>query len=410
MRVSYSSIETLKNCSLKYKYQNIDKIRAAKGINALFGSAIHSTLKFMFEKNPLYPTLDQVLDHFREIWNKKKIRQLADVDEAAEQEEKIDESVEEMFYKDGIAILQKFYKNNPPWNFNVIDMESRFELEVEEEKTGEKHTLSGIIDRIDKSDDGVFEIIDYKTGRKLPPQKEVDGNLQLSAYLLGLVSKWPRLDPEKIKLSLYYLKHGEKISTKRTKEQLEETKNVILGAIKEINERVKDNNNFPPSPSPLCDWCEYKQMCPMWRHLYKKSQIISAKSQEEIKEIIREYFTLKEQNSRNNDRLDDLKTFIFGFMDEQKVERVFGDEGYLTRTVKEKNVYDLEKLKEILEKYGRWKDILEPDEKKLDKLLPRLSEDLKEKILSITPKKKEIRLNMKKKVALDEDEEEKKEE
>ena len=57
-------------------------------------------------------------------------------------------------------------------------------------------------------------------------------------------------------------------------------------------------------------------------------------------------------------------------MDDQKVERVFGEEGYLTRTIKEKNIYDLEKIKEILESIGKWKEILEPDEKKVDKLLP----------------------------------------
>ena len=67
--------------------------------------------------------------------------------------------------------MEKFYKNNPPWNYNVVDMESRFEFEIDDPKTGEKHTLSGIMDRIDKNADGSFEIIDYKTKRKMPGQK-----------------------------------------------------------------------------------------------------------------------------------------------------------------------------------------------------------------------------------------------
>ena len=92
-------------------------------------------------------------------------------------------------------------------------------------------------------------------------------------------------------------------------------------------------------------------------------------------------------------------------MDEQKVERVFGEEGYLTRTIKEKNVYDLEKIKDILKPVGKWDEILEPDEKKLDKILPSLSDELKEKILSFSEKKKTVTLNMKKKISLDDDEE-----
>ena len=86
--------------------------------------------------------------------------------------------------------------------------------------------------------------------------------------------------------------------------------------------------------------------------------------------------------------MDELKTFVYGFMDEQKVERVFGEEGYLTRTIREKNVYDLEKVKDILKPIGKWDEVLEPDEKKVDKLLPSLSDELKEKIISFAKKKK----------------------
>ena len=56
-------------------------------------------------------------------------------------------------------------------------MESRFEFEIDDPKTGEKHTLSGIMDRIDKNADGSFEIIDYKTKRKMPGQKEMGNDL-----------------------------------------------------------------------------------------------------------------------------------------------------------------------------------------------------------------------------------------
>ena len=396
MRTSYSSIECFRNCPLKYKYQNIDKIKAPKNIDALFGSSIHNSLKFMFQRGPLYPTLDQIIDFFRTVWEQKKLPMDA---------EALDSSAETVYYKEGISLLEKFYKNNPPWNYNVVDMESRFEFEIDDPKTGEKHTLSGIMDRIDKNADGGFEIIDYKTKRKMPGQKEIDSDLQMSIYQLGLVKKWPHIDANKIKLSFYFLKHGEKISTVRTKEQVEETRNFILETIRDINEKIKDGNNFPPTPSPLCDWCEYRQMCPMWKHLYKKSQISNLKSQKEVEEIVKEYFRLKDQNSQNSDRLDELKTFVYGFMDDQKVERVFGEEGYLTRTIKEKNVYDLEKLKDVLKPIGKWDEILEPDEKKIDKILPSLSDSLKEKILSFSEKKKTVTLLAKQKKSLDEEDE-----
>ncbi|MEK7522250.1 MAG: hypothetical protein AAB569_01605, partial [Patescibacteria group bacterium] len=68
-------------------------------------------------------------------------------------------------------------------------------------------------------------------------------------------------------------------------------------------------------------------------------------------------------------------------------------------------VFDLEKVKEILKPIGKWEEILEPDEKKVDKLLPSLSDELKEKISAIAEKKKTVTLNAKLKKSLDDEEE-----
>lgn len=374
MRTSYSALETFKSCPLKYKYEQIDKIRAPKSIEQIFGGSVHSALKYMFERKPLYPTLNQAIDFFRNIWP------------GGEKEEE--------YFKEGMILLEKFYKHNQPWNFNVVDLESRFEVGLEEPKTGEKHVLAGIIDRIDKND-AAYEIIDYKTSRKMPDQQSIDNDFQMSIYHLGLMKRWPHLDPNKIKLSFYYLKHGEKISTSRSAEQLEGTKKYIFKTIGEITEKIKDNYNFPPYPSGLCDYCGYRQMCPMWKHLYDQKYAKLDDSQ--AKEIVKEYFELKQQNEKNDERLDELKAIVCGFMDDQKIDRVFGEQGYLTRRVQERYSYDLEKIKEVLEPVGKWQEILSADEKKLEKILSSLSNDLQEKILSLRNKKQITTLTSSKK-------------
>jgi RecB family exonuclease len=337
MRTSYSALDTFKTCPLKYKFQEIDKIKAPKNIESVFGGTVHSTLKYMFEKSPLFPTPDQVIDFFRNLWDKNKTL-------LSNPPEQLDS-----FYKDGISMLEKFYKHNQPWNFNVVELESRFAVDLE------NHTLAGIIDRIDKNDE-TYEIIDYKTAKKMPGKDIVDRDLQISIYHLGLTKRWPHLDPAKIKLSFYFLKHGEKISTSRTMEQLGKTEKLILKTIEEIDEKIKDNYNFPPLPSGLCDWCGYRQMCPMWKHLYE-SRFAKVDS-DQIKKIIKEYFGLKDQNQKNNERLNELRMFIQGFMDEQKVERVFGEEGYLTKKTQERFIYNMEKIKEILEEIGKWNEVV----------------------------------------------------
>ena len=74
----------------------------------------------------------------------------------------------------------------------------------------------------------------------------------------------------------------------------------------------------------------------MWLLYKRQDEKIKSKTKDEPNRIIGEYFRLKDQNSQNSDRLDELKTFVYGFMDDQKVERVFSEEGYLTRTIKKK--------------------------------------------------------------------------
>ena len=335
MRTSYSSLDTYKKCPLKFKYQELDRIKVPKLIEAIYGAIIHDCLKFIFERNPLYPTIDETVNFFTDKWEEKK-----DLFKNSDEEK--------IYYEDGISILKKFYKTNPPWNFNTVDLESRFEVELEDPEKKQKHTLVGIIDRIDKNpEDESYEIIDYKTARKMPSQDILDNNLQMSIYHLGLIKRWPHLSFRNIKITLYFLKHGEKISTFRSEEKLEDTKKFVLDTINEIEKKIKNNYEFPPVPSPLCGWCGYKKMCPMWKHLYNHQSLIIS-NQKDIEPIIKEYFELKAQNEKNNDRLNELKTVIYGFMDNEKVDRVFGSEGYLTRKIQERVSYDMKKIKDIL--------------------------------------------------------------
>jgi RecB family exonuclease len=102
----------------------------------------------------------------------------------------------------------------------------------------------------------MYEIFDYKTGDKIPTQKEVDKNLQLSVYAMAVAEIY-KVKPENIKLTLYYLKDQTKISTKRTEKDLEKVKEEILKIREEIqNSDFKCNNGY------FCQMgCEYSIFC-----------------------------------------------------------------------------------------------------------------------------------------------------
>jgi len=381
MRTSYSALDTYKTCPLKYKYQQIDKIKTPKNKEAIFGTVIHSALKFMFKRDPLYPAFNEVINFFSEKWQEQK-------------KEKIEWSEEEqdVYYNDGLDLLKKFYAKNQPWNFNVVDLESRFETPLE------NHILTGIIDRIDKPNEDTYEIIDYKTARRMPSQETLDRDLQMSIYHLGLIRRWPHLENRKIKLSLYFLKHGEKISTIRDEQSLQETKRSVLSIIKEIEKRSK-NSDFSPTSGPLCDWCGYKPTCPIWMHLYKKDE--TEPNEAKIQETLKEYFELKEKTLENASRIKEIQIILSDYMRQKNALRLFCGEGYVSKTIKTSVKYDLEKVREILEPLGKWPEILEADEKKITVLFSFLPADIQQKIKAAsTIKTSEILIASRKKITI----------
>jgi DNA helicase-2/ATP-dependent DNA helicase PcrA len=61
---------------------------------------------------------------------------------------------------------------------------------------------------------------------------------------------------EKIKLSFFYFENQTKVSTVRTKEQLEDAKKKLLAIRDEI-----EKSDFQCSHHMLCDNCEFKILC-----------------------------------------------------------------------------------------------------------------------------------------------------
>jgi RecB family exonuclease/predicted RNA-binding protein YlqC (UPF0109 family) len=337
MRISYSSFDTYKTCPLKYKFQEIDKIKTPKSKEAVFGSILHDTMKFIHTPGILSPTLDQAMEHFSNSWN-PAVFENPDEERAA--------------FTQGVKILQDYYKRNNPADFNIITLESRFQIEIGPE--GNRHIISGIIDRVDRTEDG-YEIIDYKTARKMPTQDSADNNMQLSVYLKGFLSAYPKeaQNLDKIKVSLYFLKHGVKLTAMRTMEQLEKSEEAFLETIKNIEEK-----KFDPQMGPLCDWCGYQSQCPMWKHKFKELRKIDT---EEINTLIQEFIDLRSAMNITKDRITKLQEDISLYMDQEGVERVFGENGIIARTLRKTYKYNEQKIREILEPLGKWDSVTKVD-------------------------------------------------
>lgn len=374
MRISYSALETFENCPLKFKLQEIDKIKIPKSKEAIFGTLIHNSLKMLHEPSRLPPpTEEELLQFFSQNWDSSPFAS----------------PTEEMaYFHQGVKILKDYYAENHPSKFKIIDLETRFEVPLINSQ--EMHLMTGKIDRIDKLEDGQFEIIDYKTAKKMPSQKIIDENLQLSIYHLGAVNRWPSLEKQSVKLSLYFLKHGEKLSTFRTIEHLNETKKEIIKIVDKIK-KCLNNEKFEPQPNALCDWCGFQPHCPFFQHRYRNNQSPAINSQQ-IKNLVDEYLELKIKSDELVKKITEIKGLINNYCDQESLERLFGEKGYITRLSQKRFSYDFELVRQILEPIGKWPEVITINLNKLKKAAKELPPEIRKKIEEAKKVEKEFKV------------------
>jgi len=380
MRLSYSALETFKQCPLKFKFQYVERIKTPKSKEALFGTLIHKALKVLHEPGLVVPTEEELLKFFADNWDGSVYQ---------------DEQLAVLAFAQGIKILKDYYAKNYPAQFNVVALETSFEAPI---KIGDDlHLVTGKIDRIDKTPENLFEVIDYKTTKKMPSQETVDKDLQLSVYHLGMANRWPSIVNEKrpVKVSLYYLKHGEKLSSLRNVENLEATKENIIRDIEQI-EQTHKAGKFDPRPNALCDWCEFQRNCPFFKHKFVEEKLFF--NDQDIKALINDYANIKKESEERDKKLNEIKNTLVKFMDQQGLESLFGDDGYITRSLIQRFKYDADSLRQILEPLGRWQNILKIDDAKLKKIIKELPRDLRGKIESARKLDKEYKtISLKKK-------------
>ena len=116
----------------------------------------------------------------------------------------------------------------------------------------------GIIDRLDRLDDGRFAIVDYKTGRSPRPDRSRSRLLGVQFYAF-LCERTLGIRPSEVRL-MYF---GDQVvvvdaPTDQSLRGLHQRATAVWSAI----EKACDSGDFRPNPSPLCRTCFYQDRCP----------------------------------------------------------------------------------------------------------------------------------------------------
>jgi putative RecB family exonuclease len=335
VRLSYSSISTYETCPAKWRFQYEQRLPTGPSPALSFGASLHRALhRFHDRPVPVAPGLGELLEFLDQEWVSEGFR----------------DPNEEVLYRDHAReVLQHYHGDNAADYRIPAALEHRFQIEIE------GVTLSGVIDRMDRLPGGGYEIIDYKTNRRLPPKWRIDQDLQLSIYALAAREVWG-IEPER--LTLYYLLPGQRMTTIRTSEHLEELRRRIATVAERIGAGM-----FEPRENPLCNWCDFQDRCPVFAHREVRDDA------PRIAEVVDEWVRLKREDRERYRRMEELGALIRAYAEEHGFKRLFGAEGAVALVDRVESAANPAEVRRLLEPLGLWEAVQTVDTRALDDLI-----------------------------------------
>ena len=234
-------------CPLLYRFRVIDRLPEPPTTATARGTLVHAALERLFD----LPAAGRTPEAARALLAAEWDRLAADEPDLAalfaSDAERSD------WLASATAIVDAYFTLEDPRRLEPAEREAYVETTLE---SGLR--LRGYIDRLDVAPGGEIRIVDYKTGRAPREAYEASALFQMKFYALviwRLRGQVPRL------LQLMYLAEGEVLRYAPDESDLLATERKVAALWKAI-ERARDEGDWRPRPSRLCDWCNHKALCP----------------------------------------------------------------------------------------------------------------------------------------------------
>lgn len=244
---SHSRLSCYEQCPRRYQYRYVDQVEVEEmqGIEAFTGTMVHLSLQHLHEEaaQGRVLTATELIEHFESLWKEH-------YDCACVKVVKRGTTCSD--YRMGARVgLQAYYRRYQPFDDGeMVGMEHEVRFTV-----GKDHRFVGYIDMLRSMGDGVYEVHDFKTGRRLPTPGDLKADRQLALYDIGVRQNFP--DAREVHLKWHYLAYDKELTSSRTPEELTS----LEGRVSKLIERIESSSTFPCRSGPLCRWCEYSGIC-----------------------------------------------------------------------------------------------------------------------------------------------------
>jgi DNA helicase-2/ATP-dependent DNA helicase PcrA len=241
--LSFSKFNTYEQCPKQFWYQYVlNALPANQEQSALYkGSTFHEIVEESAKRQKEGNTDDtaKLFSELQTKWDPKKY-----LTSSVQKEQQDRKSL-----TPALESYQKWSSSNPN---EIVALELPFTTYIGGFK------VNGVIDRLEKTPEGEYVVIDYKTGGK---NKKVDArnSPQLNLYALALKEN-PDYGKLPAKAVFFYVEkpEGEQLFEYEVEaEKVEEVKGILEGYVKAIQEK-----EFDATPEMFtCKWCQYSDIC-----------------------------------------------------------------------------------------------------------------------------------------------------
>jgi putative RecB family exonuclease len=347
---SHSRLGTYENCPYQYKLRYIDKIRPEipDTIEAFLGSIVHEALDGLYKDIKFKKEISKanLIKDYNELWERRYSNDILIV--KAEKEGVNSENYRKM----GEQFISDYYDRMEPFDqLTILGLETTDRMTLPD---GNKWHVR--IDKLGCDSEGNYFVCDYKTNSRMKDQEEADNDRQLALYSIWVKNKFK--DAKSVKLVWHMLAFNKDAVSERSDEELEKLQKEVCDKIKEIESATE----FPRNKNALCDYCDYKAMCPSFKHeaeLEKIKEVEKFKEDEGVK-LVDEFSEIKMKLGELKKQDADFKEKLIAYAKQFDIDVVYGSNKKCSVKESDKIIMpegeDKEKLVKLLKDKGLWDD------------------------------------------------------